>query len=123
MLVSFAREVGAPALAGKWTTTDPPINFVHIELGEINRRGEVVGYHHRPDGVDPPEARVVRVVQPRCSRAASAMRFSIAIAPDGAAIRNAVLEGAIPERYTLGELRAALETWIAAIERARRNPG
>ena len=48
--------------------------------------------------------------------------FSIAIAPDGAVIQNAVLEGAIPERYALGELRAALETWIAAIERARRNP-
>ena len=63
MLVSFAREVGAPALAGKWTTTDPPINFVHIEFGEINRRGEAVGYHHRPDGVDPPEARVVRLEQ------------------------------------------------------------
>jgi hypothetical protein len=27
------------------------------------------------------------------------------------------------ERYTLGELRAALETWIAAIERAHRNSG
>ena len=49
--------------------------------------------------------------------------FSIAIAPDGAVIRNSVLKGAIPERYTLGELRAALETWIAAIESARRNPG
>ncbi len=48
--------------------------------------------------------------------------FSIAIGPDGAVIRNAVLDGAIPERYTLGELRAALETWIAAIERALRNP-
>jgi hypothetical protein len=48
--------------------------------------------------------------------------FSIAVAPDGAVIRNAVLESAIPERYTLGELRAALETWIAAIERVRRNP-
>ena len=48
--------------------------------------------------------------------------FSIAIAPDGGVIRNAVLEGAIPERYTLGELCAALETWIAAIERARLNP-
>jgi hypothetical protein len=99
MLVSFAREVGAPALAGKWTTTDPPINFVHTEFGEINRRGE------KPQPGDVGNA------------------FSIAIAPDGAAIRNAVLEGAIPERYTLGELRAALETWIAAIERARRNPG
>jgi hypothetical protein len=43
-LVSFARDVEAPALTGKWTTTDPPINFVHIEFGEINRRGEAVGY-------------------------------------------------------------------------------
>jgi hypothetical protein len=43
--------------------------------------------------------------------------FSIAISPDGAMIRNAVVEGASPERYTLDELRSALETWIAAIER------
>jgi hypothetical protein len=49
--------------------------------------------------------------------------FSIAIAPDGAVIRNAVVEGAPAENYSLGELRAALETWIAAIERVRRDPG
>ena len=48
--------------------------------------------------------------------------FAIAISPDGATIRNAVLEDEMPERYSLGEMRAALETWIAAIERARRNP-
>jgi hypothetical protein len=46
--------------------------------------------------------------------------FSIAIASNGATIRNAVLEGATPERFTLSELRAALETWASAIERARR---
>jgi hypothetical protein len=45
--------------------------------------------------------------------------FSIAIEPTGAVIRNAVLEGATPESYGLGELRAALETWIEGIERAR----
>jgi hypothetical protein len=45
--------------------------------------------------------------------------FSIAISPDGALIRNAVVEDATPERYTLGELRSALETWIAAIESPR----
>jgi hypothetical protein len=49
--------------------------------------------------------------------------FFIAIAPDGAVIRNAVLEGAPSERYSLIELRSALETWITAIERARRNAG
>ena len=46
--------------------------------------------------------------------------FSLAITPDGAIIRNAVVENALPESYTLDELRAALETWIAAIESARR---
>jgi len=45
--------------------------------------------------------------------------FSITIAPDGAVIRNAVIEGSTPEHYSLGELRAALENWVAAIEHAR----
>ncbi len=45
--------------------------------------------------------------------------FAVDIAADGAVIRNAVLEGAAPERFTLTELRRALETWSAAIERAR----
>ncbi len=45
--------------------------------------------------------------------------FSITIAADGAAIRNAVVEGARSERFSLGDLRAALEAWIAAIERGR----
>ena len=56
-----AREL---APAGKWTATDPPINIAHIQTGEINRRGEAVGYHHRSNGVDPPGARVLRIVQP-----------------------------------------------------------
>ena len=47
--------------------------------------------------------------------------FSITISPDGAVIRNAVVEDAVPERYSLAELRAALETWIAALERTRRS--
>lgn len=45
--------------------------------------------------------------------------FSIAIAADDAVIRNAVLEGSVPEHYGLAELREALEMWLAAIERAR----
>jgi hypothetical protein len=59
----FARDL-APTPAGQWTATDPPIDFAHIATGEINRRGEAVGYHHRPNGVDPPGARVLRIVQP-----------------------------------------------------------
>ena len=48
--------------------------------------------------------------------------FSIAISPTGAVIRNAVIEGAVAEHYSLAELRTALETWVAAIERARDPP-
>ena len=58
-----ARDLGASGLAAKWTTSDPPINLLHIDYGEINGRGEAVGYHHRPNGVDPPGARVQRIVQ------------------------------------------------------------
>ena len=54
----------APSLAGKWTSTEPPVNLAHIDYGEINRHGEAVGYHHRPNGVDPPGARVRQIVQP-----------------------------------------------------------
>jgi EndoU nuclease-like protein len=53
----------ATAQTNRWTATDPPINFAHIETGEVNRRGEAVGYHHRPNGIDPPRARVLRVTQ------------------------------------------------------------
>jgi hypothetical protein len=49
--------------------------------------------------------------------------FSITISPEGAVIRNAVIEDAVPEHYSLAELHAALETWIAAIERAQRSTG
>jgi hypothetical protein len=48
----------------RWTETDPPIDLAHIDRGAINHRGEPVGYHHRADGIDPPEARVLRIVQP-----------------------------------------------------------
>jgi hypothetical protein len=60
----------APALArewspdARWTQTEPPIDLAHIDRGAINHRGEPVGYHHRADGIDPPGARVLQIVQP-----------------------------------------------------------
>ena len=61
---AFPCGLEAAALSCRWTNTEPPINLVHIELGEVNRRGEAVGYHHRPNGLDPPGARVLRITQP-----------------------------------------------------------
>ncbi|HEY3909102.1 MAG TPA: hypothetical protein VGM07_04335 [Stellaceae bacterium] len=48
--------------------------------------------------------------------------YAVSITPEGVAIRIAVIEDSRPERYDFTEIRLALGTWIAAIERARRNP-
>ncbi|MFK8075187.1 MAG: EndoU domain-containing protein [Granulosicoccus sp.] len=42
----------------KWSDTNPNINLWHIFDGEINRSGKPVGFHSRPDGQDPANARV-----------------------------------------------------------------
>ena len=47
---------------GKWSDTRPAVNLEHIFEGEVNRRGKPVGFHSRPAGRDPRNARVVRVV-------------------------------------------------------------
>ena len=48
--------------------------------------------------------------------------YSVAVSPEGITIRNEVVENSRPERYGFDEVRRALGIWIAAIERARRNP-
>ncbi|MFK7891496.1 MAG: EndoU domain-containing protein [Granulosicoccus sp.] len=45
----------------KWSDTDPNINLWHIFDGEINRSGKPVGFHSRPGGTDPANARLVSV--------------------------------------------------------------
>ncbi len=49
--------------------------------------------------------------------------YAVAVSAEGVEIRNAVIEGSPAQHYRFDELRQALGTWIAAIERARRNPG
>jgi hypothetical protein len=60
---ALAPQALALAPGDKWTATDPSINLVHIDFGEINRHGEAVGYHHRPNGMDPDGARVLQIIQ------------------------------------------------------------
>jgi hypothetical protein len=62
---SASASSGGPADAGtreEWSRTSPPVNVSHIFEGEINRRGKPVGFHSRPGGRDPQNARLVRVV-------------------------------------------------------------
>ena len=45
----------------QWSDTDPNINLWHVFEGEINRSGKPVGFHSRPGGNDPANARVISV--------------------------------------------------------------
>jgi len=66
-----SRDSDAPAassnhsglyVAGKkWSNTSPNINQAHIFDGEINSRGKPTGFHSRPGGKDPSDARLVSV--------------------------------------------------------------
>lgn len=54
----------ASASQGKlphWSKSSPEINMWHVFEGEINKRGKPTGYHSRPCGRDPANARVVSV--------------------------------------------------------------
>lgn len=59
-LMLVLHSSSSVARSKRWTQTDPPINFAHVFLGEINRRGKPVGFHSRPEGKDPPSARLVK---------------------------------------------------------------
>jgi len=48
----------------KWSRTRPKINLTHIFEGEINKRGRPVGFHARPGGRDPKNAKVVKIISP-----------------------------------------------------------
>lgn len=48
--------------AEEWSRTRPPVNVSHIFEGEINRRGRPVGFHSRPGGRNPADARVARIL-------------------------------------------------------------
>ncbi|MFK7859446.1 MAG: EndoU domain-containing protein [Granulosicoccus sp.] len=45
----------------QWSDTNPNINLWHVFEGEINRSGKPVGFHSRPGGNDPANARVVSI--------------------------------------------------------------
>jgi hypothetical protein len=91
------------------------------------RHGEILADFLQSDvQADPATARALLYEIAAAERGEAPQRggignaFAIAIAPHGGSIRNAVVQDATPEHYSLGELRAALEMWIAAIERTQR---
>jgi hypothetical protein len=57
-----SRGSGGARADEEWSRTSPPVNVTHIFEGEINKRGKPTGFHSRPGGRDPQNARLVRIV-------------------------------------------------------------
>jgi Bacterial EndoU nuclease len=112
----FSRDVGAP-VAGKWTATQPPINFAHIETGEINRHGEAVGYHHRPNGIDPPGAKVLRITQPPDENGVYSARVALRDPDTGDWIDKRASSTFFPDAMSDDEV---IEAVLAAFHNGRR---
>lgn len=62
-LVAFLPLAGADRSRRQLSATEPPINLAHVFEGEINRKGRPVGFHARPGGRNPANARVARVLE------------------------------------------------------------
>jgi hypothetical protein len=58
------RSRSASTAGEEWSPTSPPVNLTHIFEGEINKRGKPTGFHSRPGGHDPANARLARMVDP-----------------------------------------------------------
>ncbi len=56
-----ALEIDCERPQVQWSATRPPVNLTHIFCGEINSRGRPTGFHARPGGREPPNARVVEI--------------------------------------------------------------
>jgi Bacterial EndoU nuclease len=98
---------GTP-LAGRWTETEPPIDLAHIDRGEINRRGDPVGYHHRASGVDPPEARVVAIIQAPDAAGVYRARVEIEDPASGAWLDKRAASTFFPDRMSDADVVAAI---------------
>jgi len=58
---SNSRSSGSQHSGQKWSDTSPEINMHHVFDGEINRKNRPTGFHSRPNGQDPANARLVRI--------------------------------------------------------------
>ena len=120
-----AAAVGHPAQAlipgDKWTTTVPPINLVHIDFGEINRHGEAVGYHHRPNGMDPDGARVLQIIQPPDPNGVYRARVALHDPATGAWVRKKAPSTFFPDAMSDPDVVSAILS--AFHDGERRNDG
>lgn len=65
----------------RWSESTPPVNLTHLFCGEINRRGDAVGFHATLGEDTPGEAEIDTVLRPRDEHGIYVVRVCQAEAP------------------------------------------
>lgn len=110
LLLALIAPAFAAGAAAEWTATDPPIRYDHIAHGSVNWHGEAVGYHHRPNGVDPPGTRVVQIVEPPDADGIYRARVAIRDPATGRWIEKKVPSTFFPDAMSDRDVVAAILT-------------
>jgi hypothetical protein len=77
ILMMIGGAAGSAVASGAYSDTTPPIRLDHLFHGVINRRGHATGFHSRPGGIDPPDAKLLRVTAPPDANGVYAGRVEI----------------------------------------------
>lgn len=106
-------------------STGLKINQTHIFQGEINRKGLAVGYHHRPNGKDSTNARLVKLTGLPNSQGVYIGRVEIRNPANGQWISKVSSSTFFPDRFSqaqvLTEIRGAFASANKTQERWQGN--
>jgi hypothetical protein len=90
------------------------VNQGHVFHGEINKKGNAVGYHHRPGGQDAPTARVTQIVDPPSAQGVYTGRVEVFNPATNTWVKKGPLSSFYPDAWTqdrvLFEIRGAYGT-------------
>lgn len=89
------------------------IKLDHILIGEINRRGRAVGFHSRPEGIDPPTARMTARLSPPDANGVYTGRVEVLDPATGAWVEKRGFSSFYPDNLTAPEIEAAIRNAYA----------
>lgn len=95
------------------------INKTHIFLGEINRRGLAVGYHHRLNGKDASNARMIRITALPNQQGVYIGRVEIRNPANGQWVSKVSSSSFFPDRWSQAQVLSEIKSAFNSADKSR----
>ncbi|PZO36227.1 MAG: hypothetical protein DCF19_22020 [Pseudanabaena frigida] len=95
------------------------INQVHIFQGEINRKGLAVGYHHRPNGKDSNNAKMVKLTGLPNSQGVYIGRVEIRNPANGQWVSKLSSSTFFPDRFSQAQVLSEIQGAFASANKTK----